>query len=636
MREDYKAARKLGEDAVRSAVRNGTSPYLPVLDLLEEVKHNVGQNRLGLLELPISRIKGNKEAARNNAFANNFMPLFGEETEFALKWSNLYDSYQQEGIRDAIKVYEYMNQYYVQEGNKRVSVSKFGGTEYILADVIRIKPQLNDSKEVKVYYEYLDFYEVTKNFLIVFSELGEYAKLAELLGQDLKNPWPEDLCADLKSAFYRFSKNFKNLLKIDNEFQISDAFLLYISIFPMKTILEETDDQITKNMKLAQNELRSGARLDDVAYLSAAPEEVEKPGSIMSLFSRTKKYTPSNPLKVGFIYDADIETSRWIDSHEAGRLYVDEMTDDNVVTNAYFSESASDIKETIKKAVSDKNEIIFTVSPNMLQDTLKSAVHNPEIKFLNCSVGQNYSSLRCYQGKLYEASFLMGILAANTLLTDGVAGNNRKIGYVARKGTDKGIINLNAFAIGVSLIDPSCKISLKYVSDNSDTSFRKEWEDEGIKMFADIEYSTGFRAMTRPGVYKIVDGRDIYIGAPFFNWGKYYVQIVQSVLSGTWNVNELLSKRSAANYWFGLSTGVVDIRAPKITYQTKKLLAFFKNSIVNGDDPFEGEIHAQDGMIVQQGARKNNLLSEKMSTDKIVSMDWLCDNIEGDIPVYDR
>ena len=46
-----------------------------------------------------------------------------------MKWSDLYDSYKQEGIRDAIKVYEYMNRYYVQEGNKRVSVSHYGGTD---------------------------------------------------------------------------------------------------------------------------------------------------------------------------------------------------------------------------------------------------------------------------------------------------------------------------------------------------------------------------------------------------------------------------------------------------------------------------------------------------------------------------
>ena len=159
------------------------------------------------------------------------MPLLEDGTEFAVKWSNLYDSYMQEGIRDAIKVYEYMNDYYVQEGNKRVSVSTYGGTEYILADVTRIIPKRSDKKEVKVYYEYMDFYKVTKNFLLVFSEPGAYQKLADIMGQDLENEWPETLCQELKSAYFRFSKNLKKELGVTNERHISDSFLIYIYIY---------------------------------------------------------------------------------------------------------------------------------------------------------------------------------------------------------------------------------------------------------------------------------------------------------------------------------------------------------------------------------------------------------------------
>ena len=93
MREDYRAAKKLGEDAVKEAKRVGASPYLPVLDEMPEIKDCTAEVRLGLLELPLRRIVGNKEMGRNSAFANNFMPLLEEGTEFAVKWSNLYDSF---------------------------------------------------------------------------------------------------------------------------------------------------------------------------------------------------------------------------------------------------------------------------------------------------------------------------------------------------------------------------------------------------------------------------------------------------------------------------------------------------------------------------------------------------------------
>ena len=178
MKSDYKAAKKKAEKAVRDAVREGRSPYLPVLDDLAEIKHATVTRSIGLLELPVTRIRGNKEHGRNSAFAANFMPLLDDNTEFALKWSDLYDSYKKEGIRDAIKVYEFMHQFYVQEGNKRVSVSKFGGTDYMLADVTRVIPDKSDDPEVIAYYEYMDFFKVTHNHLIVFTQPGEYKRLA--------------------------------------------------------------------------------------------------------------------------------------------------------------------------------------------------------------------------------------------------------------------------------------------------------------------------------------------------------------------------------------------------------------------------------------------------------------------------
>ena len=634
MRLYYKDAKKLGDEAVRAAVKNGVSPYLPVLDNFDEIKHSAGEVHVGLMELPIIRIRGNKEMGRNNAFANNFMPIFDEASEFAAKWTNLYDSYLEEGIRDAIKCYEYMNWYYVQEGNKRVSVSKFGGSAFILADVTRILPAKNDTKEVKVYYEYLDFLNVTKNYYIILSEPGSYLKLANLLGQDLKHEWPEQLCSDLKTAFFSFVRIYRNAIKGTDEITISDSFLVYISIFPMKTLSEDPEEQIVKNIKLARNELLTGGNSDKIAFLDAVPEG-EKPGRIAGLFTGAKNYSATSPLRVGFIYDADAEESRWIGSHELGRFYVDKVTGDNVVTKSYISGTAGDsIGDALEQAVADKNEIIFTVTPSMMDETLKAAVYHPEIKFLNCSVGQSHSSVRCYHGKLYEASFLMGILAADILLLERPRGE-RRIGYIVRNSGNMSAADLNAFAIGVSLIDPECRVVLKYAgADVTDSDI--DWEKEGITMFADFEYSTAVGISNTPGVYKTENGKNVFIGVPYFNWGKYYVQIVQTVMSGAWDMDEVIKLHATANYWFGLSTGVVDIRTPELPYPTKKMLSFFKNAIMNGGlDPFSGEVHSQDNTIQENPNSKNSHISaslEKMTVGRIVFMDWLNENIDGELP----
>lgn len=620
MKSDYKAARKKAEKEVRDAIREGRSPYLPVLDELEEVKNSNTTRSIGLLDLPIDRIKGNKEHGRNSAFAANFMPLLDDNTEFAVKWSDLYDSYKQSGIRDAIKVYEYMHQFYVQEGNKRVSVSKFGGTDFMLADVTRVIPAKSDDPEVVAYYEYMDFFKVTHNHFIMFREPGEYGKLAELVGQDLKNVWPEDLCKDLKSAYFRFSRMLKKEYRIVDPYKVSDDFLVYLSIFPLATFSQDSDDQILKNVRLARHELLSTGTIDSIEFLDQADVENQSGSIITNLFAKPRKYTEADPLKVGFIYDVGVDDSRWIDSHEAGRLYIDVMTGKNVSSSVYYTKDDG-IGGALDKCVADGCELVFSVCPEYYNEILKAAVKHPEVKFASCSAGKSSPSVRCYQGKIYEPSFLIGILAAQTMLLEYGNDGKHTIGYLARGTEQMNRINLNAFAIGVSIVDPGCRISLKVAGRDED--YRRKWEEEGVQIYSDMEYSPTSNTGLRPGVYKIREGSDIYVGASYFNWGKYYLQIVSTVLNGMWNVNELIEKHIAANYWFGLATGVVDIRVPEIGKQTQKLLDFFKDAVISGKDPFSGELTDNEG--------NDRTIGSTINPGDILTIDWLYENIEGEL-----
>lgn len=634
MRKDYREALRLGEAAVRKAVRNGESPYLPALDAIEEVKHSTKQTHVGLVELPLSRIKGNKEVARNNAFANNFMPIFEDGTEFSSKWSALYDSFKLEGIRDAIKVYEYMHNFYVQEGNKRVSVSMYDKVDYILADVTRIIPERNDTKEVKAYYEFLDYYKVTGDIYLVFTEPGEYEKLARLLGQNLQDPWPDEVKEDLKAAFVYFEKKCHTALKLKDSYSISEMFLIYISIFPMKSLLSDSDDQIVKNIKMARNELLGSKSTDDILFYEGVGEggEDRKKGGLLSLLARQAKYSASSPLKVAFIYDTAVDDSRWTDSHEAGRLYLDEMTGDEVVTCSYQAERSDEgYAKALEQAASDNNDLIFTVTPKMISETVKAAVQHPDIKYLNCSMGNTSSTVRCYQGKLYEAAFIMGILAADVMLKLPEVKTERRIGYLVRNFGNMSMANLNAFAIGVSLIDPDCRISMKYAGSSGSYDFIKEWREEGVSLYADFEYSMTSASAKRPGVYIMGPDKDEYIGTPYYNWGRYYTQIVQSLLYGEWDVQQMIDNKMATNYWFGLSTGVVDVRVAKFPYQTRKLLSFFKSAIINGGmEPFSGELHS-DGQVIQQSLVSNesvvSSIYDTLPASKIAVMDWMNDNI---------
>ena len=108
------------------------------------------------MDVPIYLVVGSTEEARCNSFSAGFFPLMGPESEFATKWVNLCAAQLSEGIHDPIKCYEYLGRFYVQEGNKRVSVLKSMGSAIVQADIIRLMPEQSDDITTQIYLEFLD------------------------------------------------------------------------------------------------------------------------------------------------------------------------------------------------------------------------------------------------------------------------------------------------------------------------------------------------------------------------------------------------------------------------------------------------------------------------------------------------
>ena len=144
---EYSIALKRGQKARRQDLADGRQPYLKVLDEILEFTPTAGETDLGLIEIPMDRIVGTKNAGRTRAFASNFMPLL-EKGDFPDKWSNLYRAHMKEGIREPIVACEFMNQYYIIEGNKRVSVLKYSGAAAVPGYVTRIIPAYSEEKDI--------------------------------------------------------------------------------------------------------------------------------------------------------------------------------------------------------------------------------------------------------------------------------------------------------------------------------------------------------------------------------------------------------------------------------------------------------------------------------------------------------
>ena len=112
MKDEYVRALRKGRRAYQKAVAEGQYPFLPALDHFLEGQGRLPEVPVGILDIPLAQVVGTRTRGRQEAFAVNYMPMLDEGSEFSTKWNSLYEAQITEGIRDAVKVYEYMWRFY--------------------------------------------------------------------------------------------------------------------------------------------------------------------------------------------------------------------------------------------------------------------------------------------------------------------------------------------------------------------------------------------------------------------------------------------------------------------------------------------------------------------------------------------
>ena len=90
---------------------------------------------------------------------------------------------------------------------------------------------------------------------------------------------------------------------------------------------------------------------------------------------------------------------------------------------------------------------------------------------------------------------------------------------------------------------------------------------------------------------------------------------------------EYEESHKALNYYWGLSSGVVDLRCSfRLPDSTRKLADLLRDGIRSGScHPFRGPIYDQSG-------RKQVSEGDILDVERIITMDWLAENVIGYIP----
>ena len=613
--EEYAKALKLGQKEVRECqFRNRPTNPAVLHQVAGELAADKSIN-IGLVEIPAGRIVGTKTAGRISAFSPSFLPLLDKNSEFANKWIDLCAAHLNEGIRDPIVCYEYYGNFYVQEGNKRVSVLRYFESPRIPGIVHRVMPAPSEEPRYKAYLEFLDFFKCTKMYDVRFTAPGCYARLCEAVGIPMGTPWKTDEVRRFRAYFQYFRDAFHELDGHELSVSPEHALLVFLEVCDYADL-----------GKLSASELK--ARLQKmwpniVARSQGAPAVKTEPPAPDRSVSPTRLLTKiigADHLNVAFVHNRTEAASPWTRGHEAGRRYLEETFGKSITCRSYFGADTPEHGDlALRTAILEGAEVIFTTTPLLIAPALKISVEFPKIRILNCSLHMPYSTVRTYYPRVYEAKFITGAIA-------GAMAKNNRIGYVGTYPIHGEPAAINAFALGAQLTNPRAKIELKWSCLKGNPS--RELFDSGIRVISNRDTPDEKRIYTDYGTYFYnEEGKSIPLGSPVWRWGKFYEQVIQSIRAGSFDE----SSNRAVNYWWGLRSGVIDVTlTDKLPAGIRYLADMIRGGLLQGTiDPFLRRILDQNGVQRCDG-------THPLTPDELMKMDWLCDNVIGHIPTLEE
>ncbi len=626
---NYKQARALGKRFVSEYSNTSFKGYLPVLDNLTKDVEIVGELNLGTREIPTQHIVGTRTATRSSAFAGNFMPLLAENTEFGVKWRKLYNAHMEEGIREPVKVYEYINRYFVQEGNKRVSVLKYLGSVTVYASVTRMIPRRDESNEIiSIYYEFLDFdrREVFDN--LWFSHRGGFTRVVQLV-QGYKEAHPEvtesvaDLIrSDFKAFRQCYKQDFSNL-----PITTGDGYLEYLSIygFDPKRSLSEIRDRVKSceaQFQLVSNSMHG---MDTVNTIDMKTSDSKSP---FSFFSRKPR-----KLKVAFAFEGEPGVSLWTSAHDVARRRLERALGDKItVITKYHVPGGEGAYESLRELIDQEPDILFATSPNMSAGALRLSLEHPEKAILNCDRPQPKKNMMTYFPKTYEAAYLCGILAGSQTRTG-------TIGYMTPARFHRDLCyNVNAFAQGARMVNPSVRV-INYLMARANAAetdhirARYELARRGVDIaMCPHQLNTPLVRKAFPGVYAqlyLLNQRTGHprecIGAAAYDFSVFYNQLVGDSFTSKNSILDITRSGddSSIHFGWGLNTGMLDVFGVDafMGHNSIRLMGIFRDLIV------EGRVHPFEGPMVDRDRKLRLEIGDTMSLLETYGHQWVVESV---------
>ena len=625
-RDEYQEALRKGRKQYSSRIIRGKPGFILSLEDISSQMDIVSEEDAGYEKVPLNRIIGTWSRSRATMFTKDFLPLAtSDKSEFAVKWCELYKAQVEDGIRDPVKLYEYMNWYYVIEGNKRISVLNYLEAVSVDAKVIRLLPGRRPmTPEKQAYFDFLDFRRETGIRDIWITRPGGYSVLLEKM--NAFHPPAEKVLTNrnnyILQNIYRPFRELFHTMDEQKKLRMStgDAFLRFIEIFQMP---EEFDPR--KNRKRIKR-LIGELILEEASHSTDADtEEIRrKKGGIGQIYSILKKQKKS--LNIVFLYARMQEKSGWVYAHEMGRQYIQEKLAGRIRTTTVTGVPENDSAyEIIAREIGNGADVIFATSPYFENAVLKASLEFPRTYFYCCSPGKSHHRVKTYFGQSFESSFLAGVLAALT-------NREGKISYIATGSGVELYSRINSFVQGVRIINPDCRIPLLWNNYWDYPAYCRLLARSLHKRQGGIIFQHSLPVPGNDtGEYGLYDftgerGKTVrHYGATLWHWGSLYLRIIENILSASSDGFRQVSGLSVPeNFWGGLRSGTVDFTVnPEIVpYKTRQMISLMRENLINRQiHPFEGPVYDNSGKLRIPEGNQANLKD-------IRKMNWLCEGVD--------
>lgn len=338
----------------------------------------------------------------------------------------------------------------------------------------------------------------------------------------------------------------------------------------------------------------------------------------------------AEPLKIGFVYVAPLTDAGWVRQHDEGRKAVEAAlnppTGTPKVRTSYVENVAegADAERVIRDLANSGHRLIVTPSFGYMEPTLRVAKDFPDVSFESVTGYKTAPNVAVVNARYYEGRYLAGV-AAGRLTQSNVAG------YVAGFPIPEVLQGINAFTLGMRSVNPKAEVKVIWLNAWFDPPRER---DAAITLFNQnvdvIAFHTGSNAVMvaaqERGKMAIAYHSDMRRVAPdaqilaiTHEWGAYYTQRANAVLSGQWK---------SGSVWGGVKEGMVRVDAfgPKVSKAIRDEVLQRQKEIASGSlHPF-----AAGGLDVKNNLGQTAIPAGTTLNDaQLLGMDWLAAGVQG-------